>query len=87
MEKIDLELPDIFYDLLDQRMKADSVTSEILEEYVTLTKNAPTFFHELVNFFGVERTTEFVQLYGGITLNLPTPSDILNAVRKNNETE
>lgn len=81
-------LPDIFYTLLEQKEKAHKLTPEILAQYYELTRNSPTFFHEFFDFLGAEKTIEFIQIYGGVALNVPSPADILSAVRKStNEQE
>lgn len=86
MEKLDLDLPDVFYELLDQRVKTDTVTLDIFEQYYKEVKGAPSFFYDFVSFFGPEKVLDFIRLYGGISLAIPTARDILSTVRKTDET-
>jgi hypothetical protein len=85
MVDTEIVLPDIFYALLDQRGKAEEITLELLENYAEITKNTPTFFHEVLALVGPEVMQQLVYTYGGVSLTIPTASDIVSTVRKNNE--
>lgn len=85
MVDTDIVLPDIFYTLMNQRDKAEEVTLELLEKYAEITKSAPTFFHEVLALVGPETMQRLVYTYGGVSLTIPTASDIVSTVRKNNE--
>lgn len=86
MEDKDQILPDIFYTLLDQREKADSLTEVIIGEYCCILKNQESFFCDLKDVLGTDALIELVKNFGGITLEIPKASDILSTVRRNNDT-
>ena len=79
-------VPDIFYSLMDQAEKLDKLDEPMLSKYYELLNDATNFLPELVAIIGPSTFELLVKNYGGRTISIPTADNILNLVRKNEQT-
>lgn len=75
-------IPEIFMSLMDQADKLAELDESTMNRYYEVIGEAHTFIPELVSIIGPDAFGLLVKHYGGRSLTIPTPDQILKTVRK-----
>lgn len=73
----------IFRKLLSRNEKMDNIKEDdVLDEYIAFLKDEESYLYDLYNLVGPEIFLVLVEYFGGLTLSIPKPSEILRKSKR-----